>query len=152
MRRKDYEAAAVMYASGASLGKVAALHGITRQTMWEALRLRGVDMRKQKRYGEDNHLYRGGPLADSRALTYVNRAIQRGEITPTPCEVCGAESRGADGRRLVHAHHDDYNFPDRVRFLCQTCHYEWHKHNLAVGKSDFVPRFDARTSTTGRAR
>lgn len=51
----------------------------------------------------------------------VLRAIERGEITKQPCEICGATE--------TQAHHDDYNEPLVVRWLCDTCHKEWHKNN-----------------------
>lgn len=51
----------------------------------------------------------------------VKRAIKYGIITPMPCEICGA--LGAE------AHHDDYNSPLKVRWLCREHHLEWHKEN-----------------------
>lgn len=44
-----------------------------------------------------------------------------GILYPKPCECCGCEK--------TQAHHDDYNFPWKVRWLCKKCHDEWHKNN-----------------------
>lgn len=56
-------------------------------------------------------------LAQSR----VNHAKERGELIPQPCEKCG--------ELKTDAHHDDYNKPLEVRWLCRKCHAEWHsKH------------------------
>lgn len=51
----------------------------------------------------------------------VLRAIERGEIIKQPCEKCGATE--------TQAHHDDYNKPLDVRWLCDACHKEWHRNN-----------------------
>lgn len=52
------------------------------------------------------------------AVAKVHDAIIRGKITKEVCEVCGAEQ--------AEAHHDDYNKPLEVRWLCKKCHTEWH--------------------------
>lgn len=49
-----------LYLAGQSLAGVALAAGVTRQSMWDLLRRRGVAMRPQKRYGVANHFYRGG--------------------------------------------------------------------------------------------
>lgn len=48
----------------------------------------------------------------------------------------------SDGRALVQAHHDDYNHPLTVRWLCQPCHYEWHKHNRAIPRKEVEVEVD----------
>ena len=53
------------------------------------------------------------------AVAKVNDAIKRGKITKEVCEVCGKEQ--------AEAHHDDYNKPLEVRWLCKRCHTEWHR-------------------------
>jgi len=133
-KRKDYDGAVELYQSGASIQDCADYYGITRQAMWKILQRRGVEFRPQMKYGEENHFWRGGMTADDYAHNYVEKAILRGEIVPTPCEVCGDDPAGTDGRRLTQAHHDDYNYPMRVRFLCQPCHHEWHKNNRAIAR------------------
>lgn len=53
-----------------------------------------------------------------KAHDIVNDDLRDGRIVKKPCEVCG-EIR-------VHAHHDDYNKPRNVRWLCQLHHEEVH--------------------------
>lgn len=57
-----------------------------------------------------------------RANKQVYHAIKTGKIVRRPCEVCGNVT--------AEAHHDDYNYPLSVRFLCRTHHQEWHLHNV----------------------
>jgi len=45
-------------------------------------------------------------------------AITSGKLQKLPCEVCMTEK--------VHAHHDDYNKPYAVRWLCPRCHGKKH--------------------------
>lgn len=53
----------------------------------------------------------------------VSNAVRDGRLTRMPCEKCGTTVR-------VHGHHDDYNKPLDVRWLCHKHHMEHH------GKSD----------------
>lgn len=53
----------------------------------------------------------------------VRKAILAGEMKQSPCEICGAEP--------AEAHHDDYNKPLNIRWLCKKHHSEWHKNNTA---------------------
>lgn len=59
-----------------------------------------------------------------RAHKLILMRVKRGTLKKGPCEVCGAVE--------VEAHHDDYNMPGDVRWLCFTHHREWHKNNKAV--------------------
>ncbi len=63
-----------------------------------------------------------------KAQNAVNHAIARGDLFPQSCEGCGAEAYPThDGRRGVHAHHDDYTKPLDVRWLCYSCHGKEHR-------------------------
>lgn len=53
----------------------------------------------------------------------LRSAIRKGLIERQPCEVCGAEP--ADG------HHDDYDRPMVVRWLCRLHHRRVHKETAA---------------------
>ncbi len=132
--RKDYSEAVRLYESGSSLADVARHFGKSRRTMQEALLRRGVEMRPQLRYGEDNHFYRGGARADGEAANKTEYAVRTGQLVPQACEGCGAEDTLKGGRRSVQAHHDDYNKPLDVRWFCPACHHAWHKTNTPIGK------------------
>ena len=55
------------------------------------------------------------------AHSIIFRAKRSGKLLPLPCEECGvAKTVG---------HHDDYDKPLEVRWLCQAHHKQWHaKH------------------------
>ena len=53
----------------------------------------------------------------------VRRAIMAGELLRQDCEECGAAS--------TQAHHDDYDKPLVVRWLCRTHHRLWHAQHGA---------------------
>lgn len=57
----------------------------------------------------------------------VGNAIKDGKMKrQSECESCGSGFS-------VHAHHDDYNYPLTVRWLCAACHKAWHdKHGEAL--------------------
>ena len=54
-----------------------------------------------------------------KAQRAAQRALKRGIIKFKPCEVCGDQR--------VHMHHEDYNKPLEVRFLCTKHHYATHR-------------------------
>ena len=123
------------YDNGMSLQDLAHIYGVTRQAIWGLFKARKVDMRPQKRYGEDNHFYRGGARADARANNLLEQAIEDGKISnPRQCEQCGDTRRFADGRTAIQGHHTDYNRPLDVMWLCQKCHHEWHKQHKPIKK------------------
>jgi ribosomal protein S27AE len=53
------------------------------------------------------------------ARKIASAAIRRGELIPRPCIECGDPN--------VIAHHDDYNEPLRVTWLCRKHHIAEHK-------------------------
>lgn len=59
-----------------------------------------------------------------RAHVAVGKAINRGVLVKQPCEVCGTTK----GR--IDAHHDDYDKPLEVRWLCRK------HHNLLHAKGE----------------
>lgn len=64
-------------------------------------------------------LYRQRHPEKARAHMAVRDAVKRGDISPLPCEVCS-------GTHGVHAHHDDYEKPLDVVWLCKKHHEERH--------------------------
>ena len=122
-----------MYEMGMSLAPIATYFEVSRQAMWDLLRRR-TKMRPQKRYGTDNHFYRGGSNADDRSHDIVEKAIISGRLArPDTCEQCGGPGKPfADGRHPIQAHHCDYNKPLDVMWLCQPCHHDWHRTNTPV--------------------
>ena len=62
-----------------------------------------------------------------KAKNIFRYALRSGKIIKIAnCQQCGNESQ--------EAHHDDYNHPLDVRWLCIPCHKEWHKHNTAKNR------------------
>lgn len=65
-------------------------------------------------YSRRRNKYGGANIKTANAIT-------AGKIVKLPCEVCGDEK--------AEAHHDDYNKPLAVRWLCKRCHTDWHLNN-----------------------
>lgn len=76
---------------------------------------------------EEQHAYKNGGLPKDekikrvKARSDVNHAIRDGKLKREGCEICGSSES--------EAHHDNYNFPLDVRWLCFSHHREWHKKN-----------------------
>lgn len=54
----------------------------------------------------------------ANARAYANTCVRRGIIEVKTCEICGGEAE---------KHHDDYDKPKDVRWLCRPHHLEWHR-------------------------
>lgn len=57
-----------------------------------------------------------------RAHSLVNNAIRDDKLIKEDCEICSTDLD-------VHAHHDDYLKPLKVRWLCAAHHSQWHRDN-----------------------
>lgn len=58
-----------------------------------------------------------------KAHSMINSAVRSGKMKKADiCEKCSSTFS-------IHAHHDDYNFPLTVRWLCASCHNAWHRIN-----------------------
>lgn len=65
--------------------------------------------------------------------TQVQRAVKRGDmVRPNACETCGKQELRKDGAKNIVGHHDDYNEPLSVRWLCNACHSQWHAKHTAI--------------------
>ena len=60
----------------------------------------------------------------SRVLT--RNAVRDGKLEKASCcTECGSTEK-------IEGHHDDYTKPLEVRWLCESCHKEWHRHNKPI--------------------
>lgn len=82
----------------------------------EANRNRPTDKNKK---AESQRKYRKKYPYKSRAIRILTYNLKKGYIKKLPCEACGCLK--------VHAHHDDYNFPLNVRWLCIDHHGALHR-------------------------
>jgi transposase-like protein len=136
LSEEEAREAVSMYDRGLSLQDVGRFFGVSRQSMWDLLRRR-TTLRQQKRIGGENVLYCGGPSDDDRSQNVAEKALMRGILKrPEACESCGTSGQPyRDGRHPIQAHHDDYNRPLDVRWLCFKCHRSWHKQHRPVAVS-----------------
>jgi hypothetical protein len=92
---------------------------------------RKANLEARRAADRESNKKRGRPYAAPekiKAQNAANYAISRGKLTPQSCEGCGTEAfKTHDGRRGVHAHHDDYSKPLDVRWLCYSCHADHHQ-------------------------
>ena len=64
--------------------------------------------------------WRRANLPKYRAHLSVHKALVSGQLERQACEVCGAET--------VDAHHDSYDEPLNVRWLCRRHHVKLHHY------------------------
>ena len=86
---------------------------------------------------------------DAAAHNLVNDAVMRGALVrPDACSECGVSPPPRrDGGTQIEAHHDDYNRPLDVRWLCKRCHRAWHRVNVVVPRrAEIDPAADALTA------
>jgi len=60
----------------------------------------------------------------ANARAYANEYMRRGKLVKKPCEQCG----NPDSQK----HHEDYNKPLEVIWLCRKCHLEKHSKRLEI--------------------
>ena len=136
---EKYRDAVSIYGNGLSVEECANHYGVTRQCMYDVLKRRGCVFRTRLGTGPGNHFYRGIPSDRSKKESChnaVENAIKRGElIRAASCSECGSPDYITTKRtHYIHAHHDDYDKPISVRWLCGSCHYKWHKKNKAINE------------------
>ena len=60
------------------------------------------------------------------ARIIVNNAIRDKRLEKKfECSICKSTEK-------IQGHHDDYTKPLEVRWLCQKCHSNWHRHNTPI--------------------
>lgn len=147
--RSDYDYAVKLYEHGFSVEDIAEFYSVSRQSMWMCLKRRNVEFRDNKRYGSENHFYRGGKTASDYAQNMLEYAIRVGAVKRMEkCEICGYEGTFEDGRTAIQAHHSDYNKPLDVMWLCQKCHHEWHQKHKAIERKVMPSEAMPRTNVT----
>lgn len=78
---------------------------------------------------EEHSCYgKGMPIEERQkriaARSILNHYLRDKKIKRQPCEVCGNER--------TEAHHDNYDKPLEVRWLCFSCHRKWHKGQITI--------------------
>lgn len=67
--------------------------------------------------------YRAENLKKYKAHNAVNNAVRDGKLEkPLSCSECNSTNH-------IEGHHDDYDKPLVVRWLCSRCHSLWHEYN-----------------------
>lgn len=92
------------------------------KSLWQKRKREVVNQSKRLWRKRTNYFSRkvwetNNPLKHS-AHRKVSNAIRTCKLTKRPCEICNDLE--------TQAHHDDYNFPLRVRWLCIKHHHEIH--------------------------
>lgn len=102
----------------------------TRRAYYEKMRADPVLWRKhldssiaaRKNHPETVKAYEAKrPKVKLKARKSIRSRVYIGMTERGDCEVCGAP--------MAQGHHDDYNKPYEVRWLCSTHHAQWHKEN-----------------------
>lgn len=60
-------------------------------------------------------------IKEKKARVVFNHYVRDKHIEKQFCEICGNPK--------AEAHHDDYDKPLNVRWLCFVCHRKWHKEH-----------------------
>ena len=134
MDEKLLDMVAESYNGGNSIFTCSGQYGIGVHVIRKILVSKKIKTRGTGKSGRENNFYRGGIVSggeSARILAYS--AIRKCILQRKPCEVCGAFGVDEKGKNIINAHHDDYNKPIDVRWLCHEHHFEWHKSNKAKG-------------------
>jgi len=86
--------------------------------------LRNTDEKRKKRKIERQRILRKLYPLKYKARLKVANALRDGKIQKQPCQMCGSQ--------YAQAHHDDYNKPLDVTWLCYGCHLKEHGKNARI--------------------
>jgi len=123
----------LLVTSGISMGTVAEYYSVSRQYIFNICRKNNLTKRRELLTHEQMSIH-------PKTNGIVTQAIAKGILIPEPCEVCGVYGKDEKGKRRVQAHHDDYNKPLQVRWLCLEHHKEWHTKNRAIPSREKNPK------------
>lgn len=118
-----------MHESGMTVSQIADALNRDPSTVRAALIRRGVLPKCKPDSPKPNPNGRFKPTvkySDSAINQEVAKAVKDGIIPKGACEECG--------NTYTVAHHDDYNFPLQVRWLCYKHHFQWHQTHQAIPK------------------
>jgi ribosomal protein S27AE len=87
-------------------------------------RERAKESERSKAASEISSEWRKADKRRTKCHSAVKRAIKAGKLVRQPCVRCGNEKSLA--------HHEDYDFPLDVMWLCQPCHKQRHKEILLI--------------------
>lgn len=92
-------------------------------------RARSLLAHRKERQKEYQKIYRPNNRQKVRARTMVRNAVTSGELKKLPCLVCGTFLR-------VESHHEDYNKPLEVVWLCSMHHKHVHFGKIKLQRND----------------
>ncbi|MCP4061380.1 MAG: hypothetical protein GY738_29740 [Pseudoalteromonas sp.] len=102
--------------------KTCNLNDVSKHRVKNIDKIRAYDRERGSRQSaEDVRRYRQQNPKKYKAHCMVNNQKRAGNLHEEPCEDCESKN--------VVAHHDDYDKPLNVRWLCQSCHKKWHTIN-----------------------
>ena len=128
--REDEKARAIeMILKGLSYTQVGDFYCVSRQYIHKLCKNAGLKLPLNP---IKKHIPSEYQKAMRRVWDIANNAVEKGILIASPCEVCGDHGNLKNGTSRVHAHHDDYNKPLDVRWLCIKHHREWHKNNKPI--------------------
>jgi len=83
-----------------------------------------------------------------RARSWSHGELSKGNITkPTQCEWCKniCYKTGKKVNKKLQMHHEDYNIPEWITWLCGSCHSRYHKKSI-LGPRDMLYSWEWRKS------
>ena len=69
-------------------------------------------------------------MIDNLCTILANKAVHNGILTKQPCEICGTIKN-------IVKHHEDYNQPLNIRWLCKRHHYDIHSIICKIRKNKY---------------